>query len=132
MYGLTPSAPEPEPGMPDRVSSNSASPAPALRAGSTSSGTSANKQSKKRKTIELTLPDSDSDDADDEDVRAKIARLEAEVSKLRQKVKAEPGAEPVVKTEPSIKIKEEKIKKEKTEVRFTEDNGRVVLDLLDD
>lgn len=54
-------------------------------------------------------------------MRAKIARLEAENARLRGGVKAEPG----VKVEDEVKVKTEKYK-------TTQENGKVVLDLLDE
>lgn len=115
-------APEPVPAAQARVPSTSASPAPDAGARARSSSATAGKKNQKRKKIELTLPDS-SDEEDDSggDLRAKIARLEGENARLRGAVKAEPG----------VKIKEEpKIKKEK--YKTSQENGKVVLDLLDE
>ena len=115
-------APEPVPEAQARVPSTSASPAPGDGSRARSSSADAGKKNQKRKKIELTLPESsDEDDDGGGDLRAKIARLEGENARLRGGVKAEPG----------VKIKDEpKVKKEK--YKTTQENGKVVLDLLDE
>ncbi|GAA5958151.1 hypothetical protein JCM8115_003996 [Rhodotorula mucilaginosa] len=115
-------APDPVPEAQARVPSTSASPAPGAGARARSSSATAGKKNQKRKKIELTLPESsDEDDDGGGDLRAKIARLEGENARLRGGVKAEPG----------VKIKDEpKVKKEK--YKTTQENGKVVLDLLDE
>ncbi|GAA5991976.1 hypothetical protein JCM10908_000680 [Rhodotorula pacifica] len=106
-------APEPVPAVQDRGSSASESPAPDAGSRAGSSSSAAGKKTKKRKKIELTLPESDDENDDGGDLRAKIARLEAENAKLRSGVKAEPGVE----------VKKEKIKPEKVKVKVSEENG---------
>ncbi|GAA5866350.1 hypothetical protein JCM3774_006626 [Rhodotorula dairenensis] len=104
--GIAETLDEAEPVQPEqeRGSSPSGSPAPGPAPHARSSSTAAGR---KRKKIELTLPESDSDDdADGGDLRAKIARLEAENAKLRGN--------------------------EKVKVKVTTENGKVVLDLLDE
>ncbi|BGP52846.1 hypothetical protein JCM8202v2_000403 [Rhodotorula sphaerocarpa] len=101
----------------------SSSPPGAVAAGT--SEPAPQKKKAKRRTIELTLSDSDSDD-DGPDLRAKVARLEAENARLRG-----PSA---VKLEGGRKVKAEKgVKTEKEEVDFkvTKKDGKVVLDILD-
>lgn len=101
----------------------SSSPPGAVAAGT--SEPAPQKKGPKRRTIELTLSDSDSDD-DGADLRAKVARLEAENARLRG-----PSA---VKLEGGRKVKAEKgVKAEKEEVDFkvTKKDGKVVLDILD-
>ncbi|KAG0666065.1 hypothetical protein C6P46_005416 [Rhodotorula mucilaginosa] len=97
------------------TSSTSAS--PKLEAGShaSSSSATAGKKKHKRKKIELTLPESSDEDDDGGKLRAKIARLEAEVATLRADVKDKKAG----------KVKKEKFK-------ATQENGKVVLDLLDE
>lgn len=121
-FGTALEAPDPVPEAQARVPSTSASPAPGAGARARSSSATAGKKNQKRKKIELTLPESsDEDDDGGGDLRAKIARLEGENARLRGGVKAEPG----------VKIKDEpKVKKEK--YKTTQENGKVVLDLLDE
>ncbi|KAG0666066.1 hypothetical protein C6P46_005417 [Rhodotorula mucilaginosa] len=114
-------APEPVPEAQARVPSTSASPAPGDGSRARSSSADAGKKNQKRKKIELTLSDSSDEDSSGGDLRAKIARLEAENARLRGGVKAEPG----VKVEDEIKVKKEKY-------TTTQENGKVVLDLLDE
>ncbi|TKA55322.1 hypothetical protein B0A53_02246 [Rhodotorula sp. CCFEE 5036] len=108
-------APKPVTGANGRSSSTSAS--PKLEAGShaSSSSATAGKKKHKRKKIELTLPESSDEDDDGGKLRAKIARLEAEVATLRADVKDKKAG----------KVKKEKFK-------ATQENGKVVLDLLDE
>lgn len=88
---------------------------------STSTSTSSGRQSKKRKKqIELTLAES-SDEDDGSDLRAKVAKVEAASGEAR--VKTEPGKR--VKFEPGVKA-------EKVNVKVSRENGKVVLDILDD
>ena len=114
-------APEPVPEAQARVPSTSASPAPGDGSRARSSSADAGKKNQKRKKIELTLSDSSDEDSSGGDLRAKIARLEAENARLRGGVKSEPG----VKVEDDIKVKKEKY-------TTTQENGKVVLDLLDE
>ncbi|KAG0666063.1 hypothetical protein C6P46_005414 [Rhodotorula mucilaginosa] len=81
---------------------------------------------KKRKSETMCLAESDSESEDaHDDLREKLARLEAELAVLRGNVKPEP---------PSTNRK--KVKRELTttqeNVKVTEEDGRVVLELLDD
>lgn len=75
----------------------------------------------KRKKIELTLPESSDEDDNGGKLRAKIARLEAENAKLRGGVKSEPA----IRVEDEFKVK-------KKNYTTTQENGKMVLDLLDD
>ncbi|BGP36613.1 hypothetical protein JCM10449v2_000514 [Rhodotorula kratochvilovae] len=90
-------------------------PARAASAAASASGSGSPVDSrKKRKTSALSLSDNE-----DEDLRAKIARLESENSKLKGGVKREKGdVKPKVKGEPIGKVRKE--------------NGRTVIDLLDE
>ncbi|KWU46679.1 hypothetical protein RHOSPDRAFT_31495 [Rhodotorula sp. JG-1b] len=114
-------APEPVPAVQERVSSTFASPAPRAGSHAGSSSATTSRKSQKRKRIELTLSDSSDEDGGGGDLRAKIARLEAENARLRGGVKAEPG----VKVEDEVKVKTEKYK-------TRQENGKVMLDLLDE
>ena len=77
--------------MQERVSSTFASPAPRAGSHAGSSSATTSRKSQTRKRIELTLSDSSDEDGGGGDLRAKIARLEAENARLRGGVKAEPG-----------------------------------------
>ncbi|BGP36612.1 hypothetical protein JCM10449v2_000513 [Rhodotorula kratochvilovae] len=111
LEGIVEAAPQPSP-SPEPVASTSGA-AAAARAGSGSSP-SANRKKRKGSAISL----SDDDDAG-EDLRAKIARLEAENAKLKGGVKRE-------KEDVKPKVKGEPIGKVRTE------NGKTVIDLLDE
>lgn len=114
--------PDPAPVAQARVPSTSASPAPDAGARARSSSATTRKKDQKRKKIELTLPDSsDEDDDGGGDLRAKIAHLEGENARLRGAVKFEPGIK--IKDEPTVK---------KDKYKTTQENGKVVLDLLDE
>lgn len=80
---------------------------------------------KKRKSETLILSDTDSEADDDaENVRRKIARLEAEIAALRGEAKSEQASSPMrVKREATVAQKD---------VKVLEEDGRVVLELLDD